>query len=191
MTAPLALIVACALLASDGPLVFEVPAEGPSLSAQRTPVFFAAPFEVRDGQLRRGAWTSSDEILGEGWTRVIVVASWCPACKELLQRLSAERPRRTVILLLEDENETRLERAVRRGKLTSERGPLGRGAQPERRLADAAVLEGYPLPLHLLRSDSALARQVTHYPFMFSCSRTRCTPERARRELPVAPRPAR
>ncbi len=179
MTAPLALVVGCALLASDGPLVYEVPAGGASLEGQRRQLFFAAPFEVRGGQIQRGAWTSSDEVLGSGWTQVVVVASWCPACRQLLVRLPAERPRRTVILLLEDENLRLLEQAGPRGKVANQGSRFPPGAGSERGLADAAALEGYPLPLHLLRADSALARQVTHYPFKFVCSRTRCIPERA------------
>lgn len=174
------LMIACVLFSSDGPLVLDVPADGAPPQARHSALFVAAPFEVKGGQVRRGAWTSSDEILGEGSTRVIIVASWCPACRKLLERLSGERPRRSAILFLEDENELLLERAVRQRRLTAERARLELRARQEQPLANAGAFEGYPLTLHLLRSGSTLARQITHYPFILACSRTRCTPERAR-----------
>lgn len=180
MMATFALIIACALFAADGPLVFDVPSGSAPPGAQRDVLFLAAPFEVRGGRFRRGAWTSSDEILPDGWTRVIVVASWCPGCRNLLERLSADRPSRTVVLFLEEENDLLLEHAVRERKVTREQARLAREAHRGQPLRDAAMLEGFPLPLYLMRSGSALARQVTQYPFTFMCSRARCTPERAR-----------
>jgi hypothetical protein len=150
--APAILVAALALSAGGEPFVYEVPRGGASLESQRRPLFFAAAFRVREGRVVRGEWTPSDELLGEGPTRVVVVASWCPACHRLLERLSTQRPQTTVILFLE-----------RRG-----------GAAP---LADAASLARYPLAFHLLRAGSKMARQVTAFPTTFVCSRTQCTPE--------------
>jgi hypothetical protein len=155
--APAALVLALVLDAAN-PYVYEVPRGGPSLESQRRPLFFAAPFTVREGRVVQGAERASDRLLRPGITRVAVVASWCPACHHLLRRLSAQRPQTTVILFLGDESE-------RRG---------GGGGGP---LTDAASLERYRLELHLLGSGSDLARRVTKYPTTFLCSRTRCTPE--------------
>lgn len=153
MIAPAILVAALALSEAGDPFVYEVPPGGPSLESQRRPLFSAAAFTVREGRVVRGEWTPSDEILGPHPTRVVVVASWCPACHRLLERLSAQRPQTTVILFLE-----------RRG---GSDGPL----------ANAASLARYPLAFHLLRAGSELARRVTAFPTTFVCSRTRCTPE--------------
>jgi hypothetical protein len=155
--APAALVIALALSEASDPFVYEVPLGGALLESQRKPLFLAAPFTVRGGRVFRGAWTPSDEILGQGPTRVVVVASWCPACHRLLGWLSAQRPQTTVILFLDDESERR--------------GPRGQAA-----LANAASLERYPLAFHLLRGGSGMPR-VTQFPTTFVCSRTRCTPE--------------
>jgi hypothetical protein len=152
VSAPAILVAALALSAAGDPFVYEVPAGGASLEAQRRPLFFAAAFTIREGRVVRGAWMPSDEVLGQGPTRVVVVASWCPACHRLLERLSAQRPQTAVILFLE-----------RRG---GRDGPL----------ANAASLARYPLAFHLLRAGSEMARRVTAFPTTFVCSRTQCTP---------------
>lgn len=164
MIVPAVLMLALALPQPGEPYVFEVPsgstpleAQRALLEAQRAPLFFAAPFAVRAGRVVRGAWTPSEEILGPGSTRVVVVASWCPVCHRLLNSLSRQRPQTTVILFLDDESERR--------------GPRGQAA-----LANAASLERYPLAFHLLRGGSGMPR-VTQFPTTFVCSRTRCTPE--------------
>src|SRR5512133_3261949 len=96
VSAPAILVAALALSAAGDPFVYEVPAGGASLDSQRRPLFFAAAFTIREGRVVRGAWMPSDEVLGQGPTRVVVVASWCPACHRLLERLSAQRPQTAV-----------------------------------------------------------------------------------------------
>jgi hypothetical protein len=150
--APAILVVALALLEAGTPFVYEVPPGGASLESQRRPLFYAAAFTVREGRVVRGEWMPSDEVLGQRPTRVVVVASWCPACHRLLERLSARRPQTTVILFLERRS----------------------GDDP---LADAASLARYPLAFHLLRDGSEMARRVTVFPTTFVCSRKQCTPE--------------
>jgi len=175
---PAVLMLALAAPERGEVYVFEVPSEGSTLErqdgergsqreaeatpaaegqrtavpAERGPLFFAAPFAVRRGRVVRGAWTPSDDILGPGWTRVVVVASWCPHCHTLLDSLSRERPQTAVILFQDDHSD-------RRGAL-----------------ANAASLERYPLAYHLLRPGSGLPH-VTAFPTTFLCSRTRCTRE--------------
>lgn len=156
MIAPLLMLTL--VLEAGTPYVYEVPRGRQSLESQRGPPFFAAPFTVRGGRVVRGTSRASDELLPHGRTRVAVVASWCPACHDMLRRLSAERPQRTMILFLADESE-------RRG---------ARGGPP---LANAASLERYPLDFHIVDSGSAIARRVTRFPTTFVCSRTECTPE--------------
>jgi hypothetical protein len=171
--APVVIALALVIEAAE-PYVYEVAPGKPSLERQRTavpgatpsrrqprrPLFFAAPFTVRGGRIAMGEWRSSDEILGPRKTRVVVVASWCPACHHFLGRLTAERPQRTVIMFLADE-------AYRRGAA---------GGAP---LVNAASLERYPLELHVLDSDSPLA-QVSRFPTTFTCSREACTPDAPR-----------
>jgi len=154
-----AVLLPMAAVAGAGvPFVYEVPSGGPRLEVQRPPLFFAAPFAVRAGRVVQGPSTSSDEILGVGQTRVVVVASWCPACHQLLERLSLQQPQTAVILFLDDDS----------GR---------RGAT----LANAASIERYPLAFHLLRPGSGSALRVTRFPTIFVCSRTQCTPEARRR----------
>jgi thiol-disulfide isomerase/thioredoxin len=175
MGAAAALLFMSGLAAGDGPIVYEVPPGGASLADQRRAPFIAAPFRVDAGQVLRGDWRSSDEILGRGPTRVVVVASWCPACKELLSRMARE-PRRAwpIVLFLEDEY------ALRTGR-DAPGGAAGPGSRGDPVLLDAAVLEGFPLQLWLLRSGSSLARQVTRYPTHLVCTRDRCRPAAPRR----------
>jgi hypothetical protein len=151
--APAILVAALALSEAGDPFVYEVPPGGASLESQRRPLFFAAAFTVREGRVVRGEWKPSDEVLGQGPTRVVVVASWCPACHRLLERLSSQRPQTRVILFLE------------------------RRSGGDAPLADAASLERYPLAFHLLRAGSEMARRVTVFPTTFVCTRTQCTPE--------------
>ncbi len=146
------------LVEAGTPFVYEVPSGGPHLAAQRPPLFFAAPFAVRAGRVVQGPSTSSDEILGGDQTRVVVVASWCPACHHLLERLSREQPQTAVILFLDDDS----------GR---------RGARGGTTLANAASLERYPLAFHLLRPGSGASLRVREFPTTFVCSRTRCTRE--------------
>ncbi len=173
MGAAAALLFVSALVAGDGPIVYEVPPGGASLADQRRAPFIAAPFRVEAGQVLRGDWRSSDEILGRGSTRVVVVASWCPACKELLSRMAREPGRAwPIVLFLEDEY------ALRTGRDSGAADPGSRGA---RVLLDATLLEGFPLQLWLLRSGSTLARQVTRYPTHLVCTRDGCRPAAAAR----------
>lgn len=150
----IALVILALTLEAGAPYVYDVPRGAPSLEKQRRPLFFAAPFSVQAGRVVRGEWRSSDQILTHRPTRVVVVASWCPACHSYLRRLLAERPQRTVILFVEDE-------AERRGAA---------GGAP---LSNAASLERYPLEFHLLSTDSPIAR-VSQFPTFFTCSRKEC-----------------
>ncbi len=115
------------------------------------------PFRVERGRLIGGSWITSDDLLGRETRRVVIVASWCPACHHLLRKLAAQpRRSRELILFLDDEAERR----------------NGTGAI----LTDAASLERYPLEFYVVRaSGSGLARQVTHYPFRLLCNRRECT----------------
>jgi thiol-disulfide isomerase/thioredoxin len=175
MGAAAALLFVSALAAGDGPIVYEVPPGGASLADQRRAPFIAAPFRVEAGQVLRGDWRSSDEILGRGSTRVVVVASWCPACKELLSRMAREPGRAwPIVLFLEDEH------ALRTGR-DAPGSAAGPGSHGDPVLLDATVLEGFPLQLWLLRSGSNLARQVTRYPTHLVCTRDGCRPAAAAR----------
>jgi thiol-disulfide isomerase/thioredoxin len=177
MSPAAALLIVAALTSGDGPIVYEVPSAGGSLADQRRAAFVAAPFRVERGQIVRGDWRSSDEILGRGSAHVIVAASWCPACKALLSRLGRERTRRVpVLLFLEDEYALHEASARGAGKVIPTRPGSRRPV-----LWDAAMLEGFPLQLWLLRAGSSIERQLTAYPFHLVCTRDACRPVAAGR----------
>jgi thiol-disulfide isomerase/thioredoxin len=172
LSVPAVLLVSSLLATGGGPVVYDVPSAGPSLVEQRRAVFVAAPFRVEEGKVVREEWRSSDEVLGAGTTHVVVVASWCPACKKLLSRLARARtPGAPLVLFLEDEV-VLLEARARGSGAARPRGP--RSSDPV--LRDAPSLEDFPLQLWLLRSGSPLGRRVTHYPFHLSCTRDACRP---------------
>jgi hypothetical protein len=168
-----AVVVLGVLLGSE-PFVAEVPPSGslldtprpaprqpaqPASRADRPPDFWAAPIEVRRGRLARGDWASSAEWLDDAPMRVIVAATWCPACHRLFERLSASPPERTMILFLDDEH---LQRSG------------GRGRSDGRVLELPGSLERYPLAFYLMDARSPLADRTNGYPSTFTCTRRAC-----------------
>lgn len=118
--------------------------------------FHVAPLHATGDNFVPGAWVESTSLSRKDEITIILMASWCPHCARMLERLAARSDSRTgvdMILFFDDEYEG----GRRRGKFI---------ARPEK-------LAGKSLPYYFAKKQE-FEGLYSGFPTILACSRAGC-----------------
>ena len=151
------------------------------------------PFEVAraisvGGNFVPGVWKSSAAVSYEDEVTVVVMASWCPHCHSLLDRIEGGDGRSVdMVLFYDSEYDDALRSQARSGRLPEQQAlKMRKAAIGRRHLTNPGSLEGKNLPFYFAKR-SQFRDVVKSYPTVLSCTRQSCRKIRTS-ELAVASR---
>ena len=155
-----------------------LPKKGPLVTKPPTVSFQVAPLTVTGGAIAVGPWRESTEVVNKETLHVVVVASWCPHCQDLIAQMTDDAALRAgvdMVLLYEDEADRLLNLEVLRRRMTKAEADEAKArlAAKGQMLAEPQALEGRELPFYLIKGDQ-FEKLVEGYPTFIDCTAKGC-----------------